>query len=68
MTHEVRDRGRIDEQGDRHLAVRLAYEELLARPALRLDRVARGFIDHEVVDRDAGIESVKRLEAALDAR
>ena len=32
---------RIDEQRERHLAVVLAHEQLLARPALRRERVAR---------------------------
>src|SRR5262245_32379915 len=64
---QVRQRRRIDEQRDRHLAVVLADKQLLARPPHRRKDFARRLVDHEIVDRDAGIDSVQRLEPTLYA-
>src|SRR5262249_14907491 len=59
---------RRHEQADRELAVVLAYEQLLARPACRRRRVAVIVGEQEPRDRVTGREPIQRLEPALQPR
>jgi hypothetical protein len=67
VAREVVERGWIDEQRERHLAVIFYDEQLLARASIRCEPVARRLVDDEIVDGDAGVDAIQGLEAALHA-
>jgi hypothetical protein len=63
---QVSEHVRIDEQRQPQLALDLADQQLLARPARRDQRVAQLVADDEVADLDAGVDAVQALQATLD--